>query len=314
MATASIPASAASESAAEALGRARKQFDKGGYANAVATLEAIDGAARDASTWFWIGRAAFELADFSLAIRAFERTVALMPNDAEFHRWLGRAYGEQADRDRSLFLARKVRQQFEAAVRLDPSSVDAHRDLLQFYLQAPRLLGGSDDNARKEIAALARLDAAAGHLARAAYAVRHQKLDAAAAEYRAALAAHPATAAQCFEAADFFAERRDAAGLRAALEAAAALSPGEPALLYFRGVLDIVGGGSAADAAASLDAYLATPARSDRPAHALAHEWLGRAYERSGRPAEAIAEYRKALAADPGRRSAADALERLGAK
>jgi Flp pilus assembly protein TadD len=47
------------------------------------------------------------------------------------------------------------------------------------------------------------------------------------------------------------------------------------------------------------------------PDNALAHFWLGRAYETAARPAEAIREYRAALARKPEDASIQDALRRL---
>ena len=107
----------------------RQQFEAGRYGEAVAILNArVEYAPRDAAAYFWLGRARFELRDFSGAIRALERGVDVNPDDSEYHRWLGRSYGEEADRKRSFLLARRVRQQFEDAVRLGPDSVAARRE------------------------------------------------------------------------------------------------------------------------------------------------------------------------------------------
>src|SRR4029453_9493404 len=100
---------------------------------------------------FWLGRAQFELHDYPAAIQTLERGVALAPADAQTHRWLGRAVGEEPNRKSSFSLAIRVRRQFEEAVRLDPMNLDARRDLLEFYLEAPRLLGGGDEKARRKV-------------------------------------------------------------------------------------------------------------------------------------------------------------------
>src|SRR5207247_6700989 len=202
----------------------------------------VERAPRDAAAYFWLGRARFELRDYAGAIRALERGVDVNPDDSEYHRWLGRSYGEEADRTRSFMLARHVRQQFEDAVRLGPESVAARRDLLQFYLEAPWIVGGGDDKARQQVTAIAGLDATAGRFAQAAY-LAHQHDDSrAAAEYRAAVSAGPGNVDSCFEAAEFFEKRRDAGGLRAALAGAASVDSTDPRLLYFRGITDVVAG------------------------------------------------------------------------
>lgn len=74
-----------------------------------------------------------------------------LANDSRAQDWLGRAAGRKADSAgpiSGLKLAHRVRDAFEAAVRLDPSNVDAVDDLADFYLQAPSIVGGGIDKAR----------------------------------------------------------------------------------------------------------------------------------------------------------------------
>jgi tetratricopeptide (TPR) repeat protein len=292
---------------------ARHQFEAGRYVEAVDTLTvAVTNAPNDPAAFFWLGRAQFELRDYGSAIRAFERGVELAPNDSEMHRWLGRAYGEAADRQRSFTLAVRVRKQFEAAVRLVATNIAARRDLLQFFLEAPRILGGGDEKARREVEEIAAVDPIAGHLARAAY-LRHQdEASQADAEYRAVLRSKPATVEPTIEAAEFYERQRNVEGLRSAVEAAAGIEPSDPRLSYFRGVLNIISGGNPSQGEAWLTAYLAVPPRSDRPSAASAHEWLGRLFEQAGSSSRAVDHYRAALALEPGRKSAKASLRRLG--
>jgi len=291
----------------------RQQFEAGRYGEAVAILNArVEYAPRDAAAYFWLGRARFELRDFSGAIRALERGVDVNPDDSESHRWLGRSYGEEADRKRSFSLARHVRQQFEDAVRLGPTNVAAHRDLLQFYLDAPWILGGGDDKARQQVRAIAALGPSAGRFANAAYLAHQHEDSRAAAEYRAAVSAGPANLDSCFEAADFFEKQIDAGGLRAALDGAASIDSTDPRLLYFRGISNVMAGFELSDAESLLQRYLTVPIRSDRPSRSSAHEWLGRLFEKLGRVAEAESEYRASTALDPDRKSPRERLRRLG--
>ena len=54
---------------------------------------------------------------------ACEKAVSLQPNNGEYHLWLGRTYGEKADASSFIHaagLAKKVRNEFERAVQLDP--------------------------------------------------------------------------------------------------------------------------------------------------------------------------------------------------
>jgi Flp pilus assembly protein TadD len=289
--------------------QARQLFAEGRYDESATALASVG--TPSAPVLFWLGRAEFELHDYGAAIQTLERGVALAPDDAEMHRWLGRAYGEEANRKKSLSLAIQVRRQFEEAVRLDPMNFSARRDLLEFYLEAPRFIGGGDDKARRQVAAITALDPVAGHLASARLARQRGDTARAEAEYRAVFEAKPADVEPYFEAAEYYEARNDANGLRAAAENVARLAPNDPRLSYILGVLRVIEGGAFASAETSLKAYLTIPPRSDRPGPASTHEWLGRLYEESGALVRAVAEYRTALALEPGRKFAKESLRRL---
>jgi len=111
-------------------------------------------------------RAYFSMGDWDRGISACEKAVALEPNNSRYHMWLGRIYGEKADGViffKAASLAGKVRDEFEAAVRLDPKNVDARSDLGEFYLEAPGIVGGGRDKAEAQATALAALDPAKAH-------------------------------------------------------------------------------------------------------------------------------------------------------
>jgi cytochrome c-type biogenesis protein CcmH/NrfG len=119
----------------------------------------------DARAHFYLGRIAFGQQDYDTAVVRFETAVGLQQHNASFHLWLGRAYGRQAQHAfvwQQLWLARKVRQQFETAVALDPDSVAARWDLMEYYLKAPGFLGGSRDKAKTQAREIQRRDAAEG--------------------------------------------------------------------------------------------------------------------------------------------------------
>lgn len=83
---------------------------------------------------------------------ASECTIALrtLGNDSAAQDWAGRAYGMQADTAgpiAGLRLAFKVRNAFEAAVRLNPLNGDAVNDLSEYYIDAPSIVGGGFDKA-----------------------------------------------------------------------------------------------------------------------------------------------------------------------
>ena len=108
------------------------------------------GPARPAQMLYQQGIAQFQSGHFQEAVEELRQAVRLAPGNARYHDALGRAYGRVAQRAgwiHAMLLAVKTRKEFEKAVHLDGTNVEALRDLMQFYRQAPGILGGSDRKA-----------------------------------------------------------------------------------------------------------------------------------------------------------------------
>lgn len=87
--------------------------------------------------------------NYSRAADILEKTVSGAPSSEAYH-WLGKSYGhmaEQASPLRALELARKTRLALEKAVQLDNKNREATEDLMEFYQQAPALVGGNPERA-----------------------------------------------------------------------------------------------------------------------------------------------------------------------
>jgi len=93
---------------------------------------------------------------------------------------LGHA-AEHANILRRAALAREARMEFERAVEADPDFIDARIALVEYYLRAPRFLGGGDEKAIAEAHEILKRDAAEGHRAFAEI-YEHQKKHAEAAK------------------------------------------------------------------------------------------------------------------------------------
>ncbi|MGA7293913.1 MAG: tetratricopeptide repeat protein [Terriglobales bacterium] len=123
-------------------------------------------AATDAESANLLCRAYFALEDWDRAEASCKKAVSLDPQNGRFHLWLGRVYGEKADRANFLVaanLAGKVRGEFERAVQLNPRDVDARLDLAEFYLEAPAIIGGGEEKAREQARQVAVLNPAREH-------------------------------------------------------------------------------------------------------------------------------------------------------
>src|ERR1700682_293402 len=123
----------------------------------------ISSAPADAESSNLLCRAYFALGDWDRAESFCRKAVSIRPDNSRFHLWLGRVYGEKADRANFLAaagLAGKVRGEFERAVQLDPKDLDARLDLAEFYLAAPGIVGGGEQKAREQAQAIATLNPA----------------------------------------------------------------------------------------------------------------------------------------------------------
>jgi tetratricopeptide (TPR) repeat protein len=292
---------------------AQEQFNRGDYATAVDMLsKALAARPHDARLLHWRSRCYLEMKAYAKAIADAERAVAERPDSSEYRRWLGRAYGGGAEQARSFSLARKVKAAFEEAVKLDTSNVDARRDLAEFYLEAPWIVGGDRGKALKQAEAIARLDPVAGYLAHASYSRHEKRPDQAEADYQRALDLQPAHIGPYLEAADFYEEIAEATKFGAAVEQGSRVAPGDVRFLYYKGVALVLANQNPVEADRLLRAYLTTAARrSDFPSHASAEHWIGRLNESLGNIDAAEKAYRAALALEPGRKPSRDALSRL---
>ena len=292
---------------------AQHQFDSGFYSDAITTLRnATTQNPKDAQAYYWLGRSFYELKDFTNAIAQLEQATKLDAQNSLYHQWLGRAYGEKADRDHSFFLAQKTKHEFLEAVRLNSANFAARRDLEEFYLEAPWILGGSKEKGMEQANAIAAQDPVEGHLARAFYWLDAKKFDLVDAECNWVLQLKPKRIEPYLEVAGFYQLRNDATKMLAAIQAAAQVSPNDPRLSYYRGVSDVIAGNRLSEGEQYLKSYIAsTPERSEWPSHAAAREWLGRLYEKTGHRVEASEQYRAALQLDPGRKDARDRLKSL---
>jgi tetratricopeptide (TPR) repeat protein len=295
--------------------QAQQQFEQGNYSGAIATLQPVASAnSVDGDVYFWLERSYYELRDYDNAVSNGEKSVVINPKSSLYHQWLGEADGGKADVERSFSLARKVKKEFEAAVNLDGLNVEARRDLEEFCLDAPWIVGGNKDEALTQANAIAAIDPVEGHLARAMYdreALKNNEQ--AESEYQQVLAAKPKKIDPYFEVADFYVAQDQPGSIETATQAAAAVSSNDPRIEFYRGVEGILSDQNLPDAERDLKSYLATsPDRSDWPGHASARVWLGRLYELQGKTPDAAEQYRAALQINPRLKEARTRLDKLG--
>jgi tetratricopeptide (TPR) repeat protein len=114
-----------------------------------------------------LGRVLIEQGASGDAVDWLEKAVKVNGKSASHHMWLGHALREETQKAGSLrqpFLARRMKTEYEQAVALDPTLVDARHWLVMFLMNAPAMMGGSVEKAREHANAIVPLDSARGHV------------------------------------------------------------------------------------------------------------------------------------------------------
>jgi tetratricopeptide (TPR) repeat protein len=113
-------------------------------------------------------------------IPKLEQCIKDQPDSARCYNALGSAYGVMAmsaGLTGGLKYAGKIKESFLKAVELDPKFFDARRDLNQFYVQAPGIVGGSVRKAYENADAHAKLNVPQGQLLRADVHIYEKQFD-----------------------------------------------------------------------------------------------------------------------------------------
>jgi tetratricopeptide (TPR) repeat protein len=248
---------------------------------------------------------------YEQAATAFEQAVRADDRNAVYHFYLGQAYGAQAQRAGMLgkaSLARKTKGEFDRAVQLDPEYIEARQGLMQFYLLAPGIMGGSQQKAREQAHEIRKRSPYVGALAYASLSLRGKDTTAALRELEAAARQFPDSASPATSLAALHVRRRDHPAAWAAVDRLARVRPDAPATLYAVGRTAAETGEQLDRGATALTRYVAANPGPGDPPLAAAHWRLGVVRERQGRRDLARAEYESALRLDPKHAQARAAL------
>lgn len=261
-----------------------------------------------------LSRAYFSMEDWDNAVRTSERAISLRPEDASYHLWMGRAYGEKAAEANPLKaagLARKAKAEFERAVKLNPNDIAARADLAEYYVEAPAIMGGGLDKAREQAAEIEKLDPATAHWVLSRVARKEKRLGDEERELRAGLAVAKNPAEYWLHLASYYRQQGQPAEMEKLVQTAVA-QPDKPSSTYYDAAEVLFEGRRDFPMALQyLKKYLASDQMvEDAPAF-RAHYLQGRIYEAMGNRGSAAAEYQQALAMASDFGPARAALERV---
>jgi tetratricopeptide (TPR) repeat protein len=273
-----------------ALEPARADLASGRADDAIARLNvSITANSGDAEAHNLLCRVYYQELRWDNAIHECEAAVSLAPTDSGYHLWLGRAYGEKADSIHSIKafgLAKKVKSEFERAVQLDSSNVDALSDLGDFYYEAPGIVGGGKKKALDVAQTLQPYQAAQAHQLKGHLAEKDKNDSVAGIEFKSAVQASGQSADAWNTLASFYARHRQWDQMLAALHAGidadtAAAKPHGPALVDAAAILSR-NNREPQLAIQLLKDYLESPNQSaDSPAFQV-HAQLSRLLEQQG--------------------------------
>jgi predicted Zn-dependent protease len=238
-------------------------------------------------------RVRFTLGQWDAAIEACQQAARLDPHNSDNHMWLGRAFGEKADKASfmsAFSLGKRVLSEFETAVQLDPRNGEALSDLGQFYIEAPAIIGGGMDKAESVAQQLEHFSPERAANLRAEMARHRGDYDAAESYLKKALAASSHPAKQWSTLARFYADRGRWADMDNAIhnsQAAAARDPHAAVALYDSAGVLIKMNRNPELAAKLLQDYLASPGKTEEAPAFVAYARLAQLQQQLGNAANA---------------------------
>ena len=243
------------------------------------------------------------LDDHDNSIKYGKKAVKLDDSKSEYHLWLGRAHGTQAQKGsklKALFRAKRAKKEFEKAVELDSTNVEARFDLMQYYVMAPGIAGGDKKKAKKEAVIIEEMDPLLGAYSWAAFWQQEKNLDKAETYLREAVELDTSSDYRATYWLGFV--LHDQKKYHQAAEVFENLynqHPDQTGALYQIGRTYLFAKDSLDKAERCFKQYLRIEPKEGHPDWAAAHWRLGMVYDLQGKTDLAIAELEEALKLDP---------------
>jgi tetratricopeptide (TPR) repeat protein len=304
LALATLLALGASEARAQCQPAVQKLNNDRRFAEAKAQMQAaVAKTPNDDAAWECLGRITGLMNRPREATEYFEKAVKINDKVASHHLQLGSALGDLSDSTGKIklpFLARRIKGEFEKTVALDPSSVDGRYGLVEFYTQAPGVMGGSKEKAQEQIAEILKLNPMRGHLKQGELYLRDKKVAEAEKEYVAAEQAAPDSSLAAYNLAGFYEGQQRWADAFGVYERMEKRFPTEWVVRFRIGRLAALSGDRMDRGEKELRALIASPPVDIAiGTHVGLHWRLGMILEKQGKKDQARAEYNAALAIDP---------------
>jgi cytochrome c-type biogenesis protein CcmH/NrfG len=121
-----------------------------------------------ADSRYYLGIICTRKNEFEKAETYLRQAIALNDNNADYHVAMGSLLGQEA-MDANLIkqglLAPKIKNEFETAARLDPKNIEARWMLINYYIRAPKIMGGDVEKGKAVADEIMKLNPAEGNSA-----------------------------------------------------------------------------------------------------------------------------------------------------
>lgn len=276
-------------------------------ADALLKKNASDDAALNCVGWILMGSGRSKD-----AVEWYERAITVNDKVAVHHLWLANALGDQAKHTSKIklpLLARRVKSEFEQASKLDPSSIDARHGLIEFYSQAPGVMGGSMDKAKEQAAEIGKLNAMRGHVEVGTLFERDKDIAGAEREFTAAVTTAPDSNVAYNRLAAFYARQKKFTDAVAVYDRLLKIKP-DAIGARLNIAWNLAQAGKETDRAErEAKEWLANqPKDASVATQSFARYVLGRVYDQQGKRDAAKAEYQTAVTLNPKNEDAKKAL------
>jgi tetratricopeptide (TPR) repeat protein len=296
-----------------------------------------------------------EFGNLDEAVKYAEAAVKLDPKSSAYHRALGDAYGEKAQKAsifKQISLAPKIKPEFEAALALDPKDPENVLNMIEYYLEAPGIVGGDKKKAHQLALDQVKSDPSNGYLSLVQIAIAEKQQDKVEGLLQQAVDANPKGYDAQIALAGFFSNSANSDPAKAELHARAANEVNPDRISGYRLLAHSLAVQKRFDEAAKVIARAETAIPDDlspyvnvaramlrvnaelpkaeaylkkyltetkepepnAPPIAAAHYWLGLVYDKQGRKPEAIGELETALRIKPDFEPAKQDLKRIKGK
>lgn len=282
------------------------------YQEANKALLAIKEADKDyAAAQYYLGRIAFDQKEFDDAAEYFEEATERYTKNAEYFQWLGDTYGtiaQNANVVRQGFLAPKMKSAWESAITLDPKNINARFSLIEYYTQAPSIMGGSFDKAKDVARQIIKLNPPQGHRAMGNIFMREKNVAAAEKSY---LEMVKADAAFTPALGNFYLSLNQYDEAFKLFDETIKKNPTDMGSAYQFGKTSALSGKQLERGEQYLREYLKYEPKPNEPSHAGAQMRLAQILEKRGNKTEAKKFYETALSKDNTLKEAKEGLERV---